>query len=129
MNDLLRVLWQRPEAAFNHLRSYGELASVETDLLWQAWRRRTALLLVAAALGCVALLFTGMVVMAAALTGATWTPHQWMGGCAPAALCAMGAAACLAARSRSAMPEAWPALKAQWQLDTQTLNPQTPTAS
>ncbi len=122
MNDLLRAIWQKPDAAFNHLRSYGQLASVETDMLWQAWQKRALLLLGAVAFGSLTLMFSGMVVMAWALTETVWTTRQWLGLCAPASLSAIGTILCLLARSQHAMPQAWASLKAQWQLDTQQLN-------
>lgn len=127
MQNLLNAVLRQPEAALDHLRSYGELAHVELMLLMQAWRRRA--LLLAGALLCAGLSvgFLGLMLMAWALVPAlTSTPlsaTQWVALGTPAALTTLGGLACLLARWRSPLPEPMQHLTRQWQLDAGWLMP------
>ena len=60
MQHLLNAVLRHPDAALNHLRSYGQLASAELSLATQVWQRR--LLLTAGALvsGGLAVGFIGL---------------------------------------------------------------------
>lgn len=121
MNALLRAAWQQPEVLFKHLCAYGELAGLEAEVLWHAWQRRSLLLLGALGFAFVSLLFAGVGVMACALIHQTLMPWQWLALTGPTALSLLACLTCLWARHRRPMPAAWPALQAQWQLDSQLL--------
>lgn len=127
MQNLLNAVLRHPEAALDHLRSYGELAHVELMLMMQAWRRRA--LLLAGALLCAGLSvgFLGLMLMAWALVPAlTSTPlsaTQWLALGTPAALTTLAGLACLLARWCSPVPEPMRHLIRQWQLDAGWLMP------
>lgn len=123
MHHLLNAVLRQPDAALNHLRSYGLLAHTELTLLLQAWQRRT--LLVAGALVCAGLStgFLGLMLMAWALVPLPLSAGQWLALSTPAALAALGALACLIAWQRSPLPDPLLHLSRQWQLDASWLLP------
>lgn len=128
MQNLLNAVLRQPDAALDHLRSYGELAQVELSLLMQAWRRRA--LLLAGALLCAGLSagFLGLMLMAWALVpslaSAPLSATQWLALSAPAALTSLAALACLLAWWRHPVPQPMHHLARQWQLDAGWLLPQ-----
>ncbi len=130
MQHLINAVLRHPDAALNHLRSYGQLASAELNLATQLWQRR--LLLTAGALvgGGLAVGFIGMLSMAWALVPGTWgallSPLQWLALCAPAAFSAAACLACLLALRGTPAPTPMRHLARQWQLDASWLLPPAP---
>lgn len=127
MQNLLNAVLRQPDAAFEHLRSYGALAQLEFTLLMQAWRRRA--LLLALALLCAGLSagFLGLLLMAWALvpslTSAPLSAMQWLALAAPAVLTTLTALACWVAWRCSPAPDPMQHLARQWQLDAGWLLP------
>lgn len=130
MQHLLNAIVRHPDAALNHLRSYGQLASAELDLAMQVWQKR--LLLTAGALVCGGLAagFIGLLLMAWALVpgtlGPLLGPLQWLALTAPAALSAATCLACLLALRATPAPVPLQHLRRQWQLDASWLLPPAP---
>lgn len=125
MQTLLNAVLREPEAALDHLRSYGQLARVELVLLAQAWQRRTLLAAGALVLAGLCAGFLGMVLMAWALVPATspLSQAQWLLLCSPAALSALGSIACLLVLRHHPLPDPLQQLSRQWQLDAEWLLP------
>lgn len=126
MQNLFNAVLREPEAALEHLRSYGQLAGVELVMLMRAWQRRTLLVAGALVLAGLSTGFMGMVLMAWALVPTTSAPlseSQWLLLCTPAALSALGCLACLVTLRRHPLPDPFMHLARQWQLDAQWLLP------
>lgn len=126
MQTLLNAVFQEPEAALDHLFAHAKLARVELALAAQAWRRRALLMATALVLGGLCAGFLGFVLMAWALLPPGWPPLsalQWALLVSPAALCGLGAFACLVAFVRTPEPDPWGQLARQWQLDAGWLLP------
>lgn len=125
MPPLLNAALRHPEAALNHLRAYGQLASAELTLALQGWQRRLLLSVGAFVSGGLAIGFLGLLLMAWALVpdalGQPWSPHQWLMLSAPAALSVASCLACVIALR--AVPPTAPLqhLQRQWQLDASWL--------
>lgn len=125
MQNLINAALREPEAALDHLRSYGQLARIEVLTLLQAWRRRTLLTAGALILAGLSFGFLGLLAMACALLPAgslELSQVQWALLCAPAALSAAGALACLLAMRRTHLPDPLEQLGRQWQLDAAWLS-------
>lgn len=126
MQNLLNAVLREPEAALDHLRSYGQLARVEMVLLVRTWQRRTLLAAGALVLAGLGTGFLGLLLMAWALVPATMAPlshAQWLLLCTPAAASALGSLACLVALRRHPLPDPLEQLSRQWQLDAGWLLP------
>lgn len=127
MQTLINAVLREPEAALDHLRSYGHLARVEMSMWMQAWQRRTLLAAAALVLGGLCAGFLGLVLMAwALLPAATTVPlsaAQWWLLCTPAGVCAIACIACLVALWRTPLPDPLQQLSRQWQLDAGWLLP------
>lgn len=127
MQHLINAVLRHPDAALNHLRSYGQLANAELNLATQVWQKR--LLLTAGALvsGGLAVGFIGLLSMAWALVpgtlGAPLSPLQWLALCAPAVLSAAACLTCLLALRGTPAPTPLQHLTRQWQLDASWLLP------
>lgn len=121
MQNLLNAVLRQPEAALDHLRSYGELAHVELSLWMQAWRRRAMLWVAALLFAGLGLGFLGLMLMAWALlpslTATSLSATQWLALSAPAAFTMLASLACLVAGWRLPLPEPMHHLSRQWQLD------------
>ncbi len=124
MQNLLNAVLREPEAALDHLRSYGQLAGVEMAMWMRAWQRRTLLVAGALVLAGLCTGFLGLVLMACALVPSTAAPlsqAQWLLLCTPAAISALGCIACLVALRCHPLPDPFQHLARQWQLDAEWL--------
>jgi hypothetical protein len=121
MQTLLNAVLRQPEAALDHLRSYGELAHVEFKLWMQAWRRRALLWVAALLFATLGIGFLGLMLMAWALlpslTATSLSATQWLALSAPAAFTMLASLACLVAGWCHPLPEPMHHLTRQWQLD------------
>lgn len=121
MQNLLNAVLRQPEAALDHLRSYGELAHVELSLWMQAWRRRAMLWVAALLFAGLGIGFLGLLLMAWALLPSLNTTSvstaQWVALCAPSVVTSLASLACAVAGWRHPLPEPMHHLTRQWQLD------------
>lgn len=127
MPTLLSATLRHPDAALNHLRAYGQLASAELTLAAQVWQRRLLLSVGALVSGGLAIGFIGLLLMAWALVpgalGPLWSPLQWVLLSAPAALSVASCLACVLALRATPSPAPLRHLQRQWQLDATWLMP------
>lgn len=136
MSHLLNAVLRHPDAALNHLRAYGQLASAELSLAMQGWQKRLLLSVGALLSGGLAIGFLGLLLMAWVLVpgtlGPLWSPQQWLLLSAPAALSAAACLACWLTLRAVPPPAPLEHLQRQWQLDaswllpSQTEQPDTP---
>lgn len=127
MPTLLSATLRHPDAALNHLRAYGQLASAELTLAAQIWQRRLLLSVGAIVSGGLAIGFLGLLLMAWALVhgalGPVWSPLQWVLLSTPAALSGATCLACVLALRATPSPAPLRHLQRQWQLDATWLMP------
>ncbi len=120
IHPFLRKLATQPELFVEHASAYAELASAEARQAGQVWRRRAALLLLAVACGCVALVLSGMAALLAAALPMNQMPAPWLLIVLPALLW-LGAALSAWAGWKAPQSPAFGSLREQWAADTQLM--------